>query len=146
MQGERKSKLVCNFSEPPPNLGLSKVKQTRAEHQTKSQISSLVYAECSQTYLKLVQAEPVIAAMVSGCHLSNRVTIVAITSIEGRKGPKGIAHQTLLSPLCPQVRSLSRGRKWDSRQSRCIIGVAVVNKVVIAMITNEEGVLSGIYE
>ena len=32
-----------------------KVKQTSAEHQTKSQISSLVYAECSQTYLKLVQ-------------------------------------------------------------------------------------------
>jgi hypothetical protein len=53
VQGERKSKLVCNFSEPPPNFGLSKVKQTRAEHQTKSQISSLVYAECSQTYEKL---------------------------------------------------------------------------------------------
>ena len=34
-----------------------KVKQTSAEHQTKSQISSLVYAECSQTYVKLVQGE-----------------------------------------------------------------------------------------
>ena len=28
---------------------------------------------------------------------------------------KGIAHQTLLSLWCPQVYSLSRGRKWDSR-------------------------------
>ena len=51
-----------------------------------------------------------------------------------------------MSHECPRVYSLSRGRKWDSRQSRCIIGVAVVNKVVIATITNEEGVLSGIYE
>ena len=34
---------------------LCKVKQTSAEHQTKSQISSLVYAECSRTYVKLVQ-------------------------------------------------------------------------------------------
>ena len=41
VQGERKSKLVFDFSEPPPNFGLSKVTQTRAE--------------CSQTYLKLVQ-------------------------------------------------------------------------------------------
>ena len=32
-----------------------KVKQTSAEHQTKSQISSLVYAECRRTYVKLVQ-------------------------------------------------------------------------------------------
>ena len=35
VQGERKSKLVCNFSEPPPNLGNAKVKQTRAEYQMK---------------------------------------------------------------------------------------------------------------
>lgn len=35
VQGERKNKLVCNFSEPPPNLDPVKVKQTRAEHQTK---------------------------------------------------------------------------------------------------------------
>ena len=34
---------------------LCKVKQTSAEHQTKSQISSLVYAECSRTYPKLEQ-------------------------------------------------------------------------------------------
>ena len=47
-----------------------------------------------------------------------------------------------MSHECPQMSSLSVGRKWDSRQSRCIIGVAGVNRLVIAMITNEEGVLS----
>ena len=31
VQGERKSKLVFDFSEPPPNFGLSKVTQKRAE-------------------------------------------------------------------------------------------------------------------
>ena len=41
--------------------------------------------------------------------------------------------QTLLSPLCPQVHSLSRGRMWDSEQSRCygdagVAGVAVSSK------------------
>ena len=51
-----------------------------------------------------------------------------------------------MSHECPQMSSLSEGRRRDSVQSRCIIGVAVVNKLVIAMITNEEGVLSGIYE
>ena len=51
-----------------------------------------------------------------------------------------------MSHECPQLSLLSEGRKWDSRHSRSIIGVAVVNKLVIAMITNEEGVLSGIYE
>ena len=35
VQGERKSKLVCNFSEPPPNLGNAKVKQMSAEYQMK---------------------------------------------------------------------------------------------------------------
>ena len=35
VQGERKSKLVCNFSEPPPNLDHVKVKQTSAEYQMK---------------------------------------------------------------------------------------------------------------
>ena len=35
VQGERKSKLVCNFSEPPPNLGAVKVKQTSEEYQMK---------------------------------------------------------------------------------------------------------------
>ena len=35
VQGERKSKLVCNFSEPPPNLDPVKVKQMRAEYQMK---------------------------------------------------------------------------------------------------------------
>ena len=51
-----------------------------------------------------------------------------------------------MSHKCPQMSSLSEGRRWDSRQSRCIIGVAVVNKVVIATITNEERALSGVNE
>ena len=55
VQGERKSKLVCDFSEPPPNFGLSKVKQTSAECKTKNEVFGFAYAECSQTYVKLVQ-------------------------------------------------------------------------------------------
>ena len=53
VQGERKSKLVCDFCEPPPNFGLSKVKQTSAECKTKNEVFGFAYAECSQTYVKL---------------------------------------------------------------------------------------------
>ena len=52
-----------------------------------------------------------------------------------------------MSHECPQMYSLFVGRKWDSVPSRCIIGVAVESKVVIATMVNEEGVLPvDIYE
>ena len=43
------------FSEPPPNFGVSKVKQTRAECKTKNEVFGFAYAERSRTYEKLVQ-------------------------------------------------------------------------------------------
>ena len=57
VQGERKSKLVCDFSEPPPNFGLSKVTQTRAECKTKNEVFGFAYAEYRQTYPKLRKNE-----------------------------------------------------------------------------------------
>ena len=57
VQGERKSKLVFDFSEPPPNFGLSKVTQTRAECKTKNKVFGFAYAECRQTYPKLRKRE-----------------------------------------------------------------------------------------
>ena len=44
------------FSEPPPNLDPVKVKQTRAESKIKRSFN-FAYAECSQTYIKLVQGD-----------------------------------------------------------------------------------------
>jgi len=41
VQGERKSKLVCNFSEPPPNLGADIVRQTSAESKIKKEKSGI---------------------------------------------------------------------------------------------------------
>jgi hypothetical protein len=55
-QGERKSKLVCDFFRTAPNL--SKVKQTSAECKTKNEVFGFAYAECSQTYLKLRKRVP----------------------------------------------------------------------------------------
>jgi hypothetical protein len=52
-----KANLFAIFSEPPPNFGLSKVKQMRAECKTKNEVFGFTYAECSQTYEKLVQGE-----------------------------------------------------------------------------------------
>ena len=80
--------------------------------------------------------------------MMNGVSLRGGTDNEYSKGQQRGAAVVLngVSHECPQESSLSRGRRRDSRQSRCIIGVAVVNKLVIAMITNEEGVLSGIYE
>ena len=50
-----KANLFAIFSEPPPNFGVSKVKQTSAEYKTKNEVFGFAYAEFSQTYPKLVQ-------------------------------------------------------------------------------------------
>ena len=49
--------MFAIFSEPPPNFGLSKVKQMRAECKTKNEVFGFAYAECSQTYEKLSKRE-----------------------------------------------------------------------------------------
>ena len=50
-----KKQTCLHFSEPPPNLDPVKVKQTSAERKTKNEVFGFAYAECSQTYVKLVQ-------------------------------------------------------------------------------------------
>ena len=57
VQGERKSKLVCNFSEPPPNLGNAKVKQTRAESKIKKE-------KCGIPLLALALRVPSVAELI----------------------------------------------------------------------------------
>ena len=76
----------------------------------------------------MIRASVITTEALFLCRLG-RVAAVKVESSERRpkgaikaKRLKGIAHQTLLSLWCPQVYSMSRGRKWDSREG-CRMGL-----------------------
>ena len=90
-----------------------------------------LHIRCPTSVLRCIRClhsgEGTLHRIIKHCALS----IAVREGLKGLKGPKGltgltgltgIAHQTLLSLWCPQVYSLSRGRKWDSVQSRCYQG------------------------